>query len=328
MSQDIWVVVETLRNEVLEISYTMLVAGRELADGLGGDLRALILGHQTEELAGSLGVADHITYVDHPCLADFTSDAYQRTIAGVLKEAPPRIVLFGHTSMGMDVACSVGLQLDVPLITSCQTVKFEDDTPQYIALTCGGKVVAEGPIPGPTCLITMVPGGYKSEAAHIALQDTSKITRIDPPAALDDLRVNLRGYIEPETGDVDLTKESILVSVGRGIQQQDNLKLAEDLATALNGSVSASRPIVDQGWLPTSRMIGKSGRQVKPRLYLALGISGAPEHLEGVPDFETMVAINTDEQAPIFDFAQYGAAVDVLDLMPVLTEKIKRAKGG
>jgi electron transfer flavoprotein alpha subunit len=126
---------------------------------------------------------------------------------------------------------------------------------------------------------------------------------------------------------VDITKESILVSVGRGIQQQNNLELAEALAAALDGTVSASRPVVDQGWLPTSRMVGKSGQQVKPRLYLALGISGAPEHIEGVPDFETMVAVNTDEQAPIFDFAQYGATVDVLELIPALTEKIKDVKG-
>jgi electron transfer flavoprotein alpha subunit len=328
MSQDIWVVVETLRGEVLEISYTMLAAGRELVDELGGELTALLLGHNAQELVDTLVAADYVTYVDHDALSEFTSDAYQQTIAGLLKKATPRIVLFGHTTMGMDVASGISVELSLPLVTGCQIFKIKDDAPGYVVLTCGGKAMAEGKIPEPTCLVTLVPGGYKPEAGQVAANGLPEITRVEPPTALDNLRVNLKEYIEPETGDVDITKEAILVSVGRGIQQPNNLELAEALAAALNGAVSASRPVVDQGWLPTSRMIGKSGRHVKPRLYLALGISGAPEHMEGVPDCETMIAINTDEQAPIFDHAQYGAAVDVLELMPVLTEKIKAVKGG
>lgn len=325
MNRDVWVLVESIRGEVLEISYTMLAAGRELATARDGKLFALLLGHDARDLAGRLGAADHVIYVDHAALAEFTSEAYQQTITGLLKDAAPRVVLFGHTTVGMDVACDISVELDLPLITSCQTFKIDTDPPGYVSLTCGGKVMAEGSIPEPTCLVTMVPGGYKSEAGQ--LEGPAEITQVESPPALDQLRVKLRAYIEPESGDVDITKEPILVSVGRGIQQQNNLELAEALAAALNGAVSASRPVVDQGWLPTSRMVGKSGQQVKPRLYLALGISGAPEHIEGVPDFETMVAVNTDEHAPIFDFAQYGATVDVLELIPALTEKIKDVKG-
>jgi electron transfer flavoprotein alpha subunit len=324
MSEDIWVVIETMRGDVSEISYTTLAAGRALADGLGGEMIALLLGHKAEALANTLGAADSVRYVGHASLADFTPDAYQRTIAGLIKENPPRAVLFGHSSMGMDVVCSIGIQLDVPLITCCQTLDVENGSPRYISLTCGGKVLAEGELPSPTCLVTIVPGGHKPEDGK--KEGAPEVTQVPPPAALADLKVILKGYIEPEAGDVDVTKESILVSVGRGIQQQSNLKLAEELATALGGAVSASRPIVDQGWLPTSRLVGKSGMSVRPRLYLPLGISGAPEHIEGVPECEMMIAINTDEQAPIFDFAQYGAAVNVLDLMPVLTEKIRQAK--
>ena len=154
------------------------------------------------------------------------------------------------------------------------------------------------------------------------------MARVEPPVPLDGLKIKLKGYIEPEAGGIDITKESILVSVGRGIGQQDNLKLAEELAAALGGAVSASRPIVDQGWLPTSRLVGKSGKSVKPRLYLALGISGAPEHHEGMSDAECIVAVNTDEKAPILDYAQYGVMVDALKLMPVLTARVKQAKGG
>jgi electron transfer flavoprotein alpha subunit len=141
---------------------------------------------------------------------------------------------------------------------------------------------------------------------------------------LDQVRTRFRQYLEPPAGDVDITKQRILVSVGRGIQNKDNLALAEKLAAALGGVVSGSRPVIDQAWLPTTRLVGKSGKQVKPKLYLAIGISGAPEHLEGVPEAELMLAINTDPKAPIFDVAQYGATCNALELMPLLTENLKK----
>jgi electron transfer flavoprotein alpha subunit len=125
---------------------------------------------------------------------------------------------------------------------------------------------------------------------------------------------------------VDITKQSVLVTVGRGIQQKDNLDLAEELAEALGTVVAASRPIIDQSWLPVSRLVGKSGKTVKPKVFLAFGISGAPEHTEGITESEMIIAINTDPAAPIFNIAKYGAEVDMLDLLPVLTEKVKEAK--
>jgi len=139
--------------------------------------------------------------------------------------------------------------------------------------------------------------------------------------------VTLKEYIEPEAGDVDISKEPILISVGRGIQNEDNIELAEELAGLLGGTVCSSRPIVDQGWLPTSRMVGKSGKSVKPKLYLALGISGAPEHIEGMGESETIVAINMDPNAPIFDIATYGVEIDLFDLIDPLLEKVEEAKG-
>ena len=140
------------------------------------------------------------------------------------------------------------------------------------------------------------------------------------------MRIALRQYIEPAVTDVDIAKEPILVAVGRGIQNQDNLSLAEELAEALGGVVCASRPVVDQGWLPPTRLVGKSGKRVRPKLYLALGISGAPEHVQAITDSEVIVAVNIDPAAPIFDVAQYGAIVDLFDLLPVLTEKIRQAR--
>jgi electron transfer flavoprotein alpha subunit len=137
----------------------------------------------------------------------------------------------------------------------------------------------------------------------------------------------LKQYIEPESGDVDISKEPLLISVGRGIQNQDNISLAEELAQVLGGVVCASRPVVDQGWLPTSRLVGKSGSTVKPKLYLAIGISGAPEHVEAITSSDVIIAINTDPAAPIFNIAKYGTTADLFDLVPALTERLKQIKG-
>lgn len=185
--------------------------------------------------------------------------------------------------------------------------------------------MAEGDLPSLTALVTMVPGGYKAEQGTGT--QSPAITQVETPA-LESLRVTLAKYIEPESGDVDIAKEPILVSVGRGIQNKDNIVLAEDLAKALGGAVSGSRPVIDQGWLTTTRLVGKSGKSVKPKIYLALGISGAPEHVEGITNSDTIIAINTDPVAPIFGVAKYGSEIDLFDLIEILTEKVKQSKGG
>jgi electron transfer flavoprotein alpha subunit len=138
--------------------------------------------------------------------------------------------------------------------------------------------------------------------------------------------VRFQDWVLPEAGDVDITQQNVLVAVGRGIQQEDNIELAEELAQALDGAVCASRPVVDQGWLPATRQVGKSGMTVKPKLYLALGISGAPEHLEGMQGADLIIAVNTDPKAPIFDAAHYGTQIDALDLLPALVEAVNAKK--
>lgn len=323
MSQDVWVNVETLRGEVAEITYTMLAAGRALADGLGGSLRAVLLGSGSRDLANRLGAADGVLYGDHPDLADFNPEAHQRALASLAKSGPPRVILFGSTAIGTDLAAGVAVENGLSMASACRTFSVDGGEPKFEALTCGGKIIAEGKMPGPCCVAVVMPGGYKPESAMKEGAPEVTEAAVDPSGA----RTRVRGYVEPSTGDVDISKVAVLVSVGRGIGQQENIDLAKALAEALGGEVSSSRPVVDQGWLPTTRLVGKSGKAVKPKLYLALGISGAPEHMEGVPDWETMIAVNTDERAPIFDLATYGSTVDILDLLPVLTEKLMAARG-
>lgn len=319
MSQDIFVVIEHLQGKVSDTSYVMLAGARQLAQSGGGDVAAVLLGSNAQGLAGNFA-ADKVLYMDHSALAEFTSGAYQAALAAVIQEQSPRAVIFGHSSIGMDIASGLSAKLGLPVVSSCRM--FTGDG-KFVSQICGGKIMAEGELPGPTALITMVPGGYKADQGQSA--SAPAITNVLVPA-LDDQRITLKQYIQPDTSDVDITKEKMLVSVGRGIQNKDNIELANELATALGCAVSASRPVVDQGWIPTTRLVGKSGKQVKPKIYLALGISGAPEHVEGMGESEVIIAVNTDPNAPIFNIAKFGTTADMFDLLPVLTEKVKQAK--
>jgi electron transfer flavoprotein alpha subunit len=319
MSQDIFVVIEHLRGQVADSSYVMLAGARQLAQSSSGGVAAVLLGQNAQGMAKDLA-ADKVLYVDHAMLAEFTSEAYQVVLAGLIQEQAPRAVLFGHSSIGMDIASGLSARLGIPVVSSVRSFTADG---KFVSQICGGKIMAEGDLPGPTALVTMVPGGYKSELGQSA--QAPAVTTVAAPA-LDNLRVSLKQYIEPDTSDVDIAKEKMLVSVGRGIQNKDNIELANELAAALGCAVSASRPVVDQGWIPTTRLVGKSGKRVKPKVYLALGISGAPEHVEGMGESEVIVAINTDVNAPIFNIAKYGTTVDMFDLLPVLTDKVKQAK--
>ncbi|MBI4785874.1 MAG: electron transfer flavoprotein subunit alpha/FixB family protein [Chloroflexi bacterium] len=322
MGKDIYVLIEHLRGQVMDISYVMLAAARPMAAATGGQVVALLLGSGAQSLANDLA-ADRVLYMDSPAFADFTSEAYQRALTGVLQTGSPRAAIFGDTSIGGEVAGWLAAHLGLPLVSACRRVEPENGSLRFVSQICGGKIMAEGVLPEPTALVTMVPGGFKPEQGRAPQAPPVEII---PAPALGDLRMTVKGYFEPAAGDVDIAKERVLVSVGRGIQNRDNIELAEELAKALGGVVCGSRPVVDQEWLPMTRLVGKSGKTVKPKLYLALGISGAPEHVEAVADSEMIIAVNSDADAPIYNLARYGAQVDVLELMPVLTEKVQQAK--
>jgi electron transfer flavoprotein alpha subunit len=299
----------------------MLAAARGISGATGGEVLAILLGFDVENLADTLA-ADRVLYLNSPALADFTSEAYQQAMSDLIKEKNPRAVLFGHTSIGMDVSSLLSVSLDLPLVSSCLTVSGENGMLKYTSQLYGGKIMAEGGLPEPTALITLVPGGFNPEDGQSTT--AAEITTADIPQ-FEDLRITVNNYIEPEAGDVDIATEPLLISVGRGIQSEDNLEIADELAEAMGGVVCASRPVVDQGWLPTTRLVGKSGYQVKPKVYLALGISGAPEHTEGITGSEVIIAVNTDPAAPIFSIAKYGVVEDIFDLVPILTEKIEES---
>jgi electron transfer flavoprotein alpha subunit len=323
MSKDIYVLIEHLREQVADISYVMLAAAREVAIGTGGKVVGILVGHDIQRLADDLG-ADRVLYFDHLKLADFTSDAYQCVVEGLLSQKKPRAFLFGDTSMGGDVAGWLSARLSLPLVSHCRDLKADNGAIKFVSQVYGGKILVEGELPGPSAIVMMVPGGYKADQGRCSRPP--EVIRLPAPS-LEGTRISVKNYIEPAAGDVDISKQGVLISVGRGIQNSDNIELARDLARALGGEVSASRPVIDQGWLPPTRLVGKSGKTVKPSVYLALGISGAPEHVEAIGDSEMIIAVNTDSAAPIFDIAKFGVQVDMFDLLPVLTEKITEARG-
>jgi len=317
MNQNIFVSIEHLQGQVTDTSYVMIAAAHDLARITGGEVVAVLLGHNAQHLANTLNV-NKVLYGDDPALAEFSASAYQDALTGLISSEAPRAVLFGSTTIGTDVAGVLAVRLGLPIVSSC--IKISDDG-KVVSQICGGKIMAETNLADTTTLITVIPGGYTPESGQS--EGVPEITPLD--LSVGELNVILKAYIEPETTDVDITKQEILISVGRGIQTEDNIELAEDLAELLGGAVCASRPVVDQGWLPISRMVGKSGNLVKPKLYLALGISGAPEHAEGMAEAETIIAVNIDPNAPIFDIAKYGAEVDLFDLIDYLIEAVEEA---
>ena len=323
MNQDIFVLIEHLQGQVMDITYVMLAQARQIAAG-GGRVVAILLGSNVWELASSLAVDDVLSF-DHPALAEFSSEAYLKVLTGLIQEKQPRLMLLGETSIGGDIAGILSVRLRLPLVSFCQSIHAEGAALQYTCQICGGKIMAEGEIdPSQTVLVTMLPGAFKPEPGKN--EQPARITA-SPCPDMSGLRMTVKKVNEPAKGDVDISKEKVLISVGRGIQQKDNLELAEELATELGGVVSGSRPIIDQGWLETSRLVGKSGKSVKPKLYLALGISGAPEHTEAITSSEIIIAVNTNPTAPIFNLAKYGTTIDVLDLLPALSEQIRVEKG-
>ncbi len=322
MGHEIFVLAEHFKGELSPITFEMLGQGRQIADALGGRLCALLLGHNVKDLAESLGTADTVLSLEDEHLASFTPEAYQRALGGLLRERAPRLTLIGHTSVGMDLAAALSIELNVPVVSSCIGLRVADGKIIATSRFYGGKLGAEVELDGG--LVTILPGAFPAERGRT--ERRAPVETLNPPA-LEGLRTRVRRVIEPQAGDIDITKAEILVAVGRGIQGQEHLPLAEELATALGGVLCASRPVVDQGWLPPTRLVGRSGMMVHPKLYIALGISGAPEHIEGMKDAQIIVAINTDPTAPIFEIADYGIVGDIFEIVPKLTEVLKQTKG-
>lgn len=313
----ILVVAEHLNGENADVTYELLGKARELGD----EVTVALLGSGIESAAASLGAADRVIYVDHPQLSDFNPETWSVALSAVLEKVSPSLTLIANTSMGMDLAAALSVRRSLPLVAYAVDVAIEDGKVVATSQLYGGKIYAESVVDGDAGIVSVLAGSFPADAGR--KDGAPAIEKMAAPPAIEDCRLRFVELIEPEGGDVDITQHEVLVAVGRGIQSEDNLPLVEELAKALGGAVCSSRPIVDNKWLPKTRQVGKSGLKVKPRIYLALGISGAPEHIEGMKDAELIVAVNTDETAPIFEHAHYGTTEDLFDIIPALTQKLK-----
>jgi electron transfer flavoprotein alpha subunit len=319
----IWVLVEHFRGEVQEITYEMLGAGRELADQLRIPLQAVVLGHGGEGLCQSLGAADSVLAVEVPSGRELIPEGCVQVLGPLLQERTPKALLIGNTNVGLGLGSLLSATLSLPFVNFCRALSVRHGRIVATSVLYGGKIEAEVSPAGEPAIYGISPGICPAERGR---SDRSPPIERIPAPPLGESRVEFKAYMEPEPGDIDITKMNVLVAVGRGIQRQENVALAEELAQVLGGAVCASRPVVDQGWLPLSRQVGRSGVRVKPKLYLAAGISGAPEHVEGMKQAALIIAINTDPGAPIFHVAHYGIVGDAVEILPALTAAVRERR--
>jgi len=324
MAKEIIVVTEILQGKISDITYEMLGIGRKLADGLKKPLLAYVAGTDSSALAKTLGVADKVLLVEDPALAVPSSDAITSSLVGIIKQRKPALVLIGGTNVGAGIGVMLSSRTGFPHINFSKDIQIENEKIIVTSQLFGGKILTEVELPDSGAILSVVPGSFPLEAGKSAR--VPEIEKLTIPVG--ESKVIFKQFIEPETGDVDITKHDVLISVGRGIENESNLELADELAKLLGGVVCGSRPVIDQGWLPLSRQVGKSGMMVKPKLYLALGISGAPEHTEGMKNSALIISINKDPNAPIFDISHYGICADLLDVVPEFIDGIKARKGG
>ncbi len=300
-----------------EISFELLNAGSGLADDLGGDLVAVVLGAETDAYLDNLGVADRVVTVEDESLEEFNPMSYAGAVEGVLQREDPEVLMTSVTSIGMDIAPRVARSSDLPLVSYVTDVAADGDGLVATSQLYGGKMYVDSAVGDGPAILAVSRGAY--DAAGGRESGTPTVEAIDVEIAAPGIEFVQRN--EPEAGDVDIGRVNRLLAIGRGIEDEENIPMAEDAAEALDAALASSRPLTDNGWLPKNRQVGKSGKTVSPDLYIAAGISGAPEHIEGMKDSELIIAINTDEEAPIFDYADYGVADDLFEVLPALTEE-------
>lgn len=316
---DVLAVADHRRDELRDVSYELVTAGRELADETGGDLHVAVVSGPIDDFAEKLdrdGV-DAIHTVSHG--EEFNHDVYTQVVTQLYDDLAPRYVLIPNSVNGLDYAPAVATRLDLPIVTDVVDLATDGGALVATREMYGGKVetaveLADGP-----AVVTI------REAEWPAAEGTgdAAVEAIDAEIDEDAIGSTVTGYEEVGGGDVDITEADVLVSVGRGIEEEENLDLVRDLADALDATLSSSRPIVDSGWLPPNRQVGQSGKVVTPDVYIAIGISGAVQHVAGMKGSDTIVAINTDPNAPIMDIADYAIHDDLFDVVPALIEEFQ-----
>jgi electron transfer flavoprotein alpha subunit len=319
----ILVVIEERDGRVSRISWEAVAAGQKLGALTGQSVNAAVLGAQTEALAAEVAAKalGKVVRVEHPLLAAYTPDGFTLAIAQLIEIEKPAYVVFPHTYQVRDYAPALAARLGQTLIGDVTAI---GDGPVFTRQLMGGRLngsyrhSGDGP-----CFVSVQAGAFRADAVEAGTAEDSVFT-----STLDSSQIRTKPgeRFRGSAQTVDLGSAQFIVSLGRGIKDAANIPMVQELATALGAELGASRPICDNGWLPLERQIGSSGQTVSPKLYLAIGISGAIQHLVGMKGSQCIAAINKDPDAPIFETADYGIVGDLFEVVPALTEAVKAAK--
>jgi len=361
----VWVFCEQRQGSMMPTSYELISEGRKLADELGTKLYGILLGDGIEGIAKELGGygADGVYVCDHPMLKDYTTDGYTKVICDVIEEYKPEIMLIGATNIGRDLGPRCAARLHTGLCADCTHLDVDmgiykdflkenstlaperiDATSHAVVLGAkhdvsrdlkmtrpafGGHLMASIICPRfRPAMATVRPGVMKKAAFDQAKADACEIIKPSFTLTADDMKTEVVEVVKAAKKLVDLIGADVVVSVGRGISKdvEGGIKLAEELAEVLGGVVGGSRATIDSGWLSADHQVGQTGKTVHPKIYVALGISGAIQHKAGMQDSECIIAVNKNDTAPIFEIADYGICGDLFKVTPLLIEAIKAAK--
>ena len=325
----ILVVTEHRQGKWNNASFEALAAAQQIAQSFSGSVTAIVVGKGLDAFAAELATRDvvEVLQVEHSLLADYTPDGYTIALKQVIEAAKPDLVLFPHTYQVRDFAPKLAATLGKGMIGDCIGYHTQSGKLIFVRQMFQGKTVADVSFLGAgPHFASFQSGAFRADQLAAAEGGPRPIQKVSVDLEPEQIRTKPFDLFKEAKSAVDLTQAPLIVAVGRGIKAPENILQAEAVAKAMGAEIAASRPICDEGWLPMERQIGSSGQTVAPKLYLALGISGAIQHVVGMKGARTIVAINKDQNAPIFEIADYGIVGDIFEIMPALTEELQKAK--
>ena len=325
----ILVVTEQRQGKWNNTSFETLAAAQQIAAAASGTISAVVIGKGVAALAEGVAAKNvaEVLLVDHDLLENYTPDGYCAVLKQVVEAAKPDLVLFPHTYQVRDFAPKLAASLGKGMVGDCVGFRNESGKLVFVRQMFQGKTAADVTFTGAApWFASFQSGAFRADLLTAHPSGKAPVNAIEAEVKPEEIRTKPLELFKEAKSAVDLTQAPLIVAIGRGIKAPENIPQAEALAKAIGGEIAASRPICDEGWLPMERQIGSSGQTVAPKLYLALGISGAIQHVVGMKGARTIVAVNKDQNAPIFEIADYGVVADIFEVMPALTEELQKAR--
>jgi len=317
--------IEQRNNEIRDVSWELLAGAESFCSRFDFEAGAVLIGNNCDPLVSQL--AKHVSrihYLESKQLEYYSCDRHSFALETLVKKLKPSIILLSHTIQGMEMGASLAARLNVPYLPDCLDLAFEKGSWVGVRELYGGKVKGEFfSSNSDTIVVTLRPGTFENVDDE---RPEGEILKESIDFGAKEFLTEFVELVQPESAGIDITKADIIVGIGRGLGDKEKIGLFEQLAEALNGTLAASRPVVDLGWLPRERQVGQSGKTVKPKLYISCGISGASQHIIGMKGAQTIVGINIDPKAPIFNIADLAIVGDIFEVVPPMIEAIKSKK--